>query len=90
MNKFLGGFFIGIGFVVFFAAIRVSQKYENSNEIEKEFLNVYEYLQDSQYRVELTTPTLDVVKEKAVFFVNNNGVRMGIKINNRFYFSDFR
>lgn len=90
MKNFFSGFFLGFSLIVFLGAIRVSQKYEKPIEIEQEFTNVYEYLQDSQYRVEITTPTLDVVKEKAIFFVKNNGVRLGIKIDNRFYFCDLR
>lgn len=88
--EFLKGIFIGVCLVCFIAAVRVSQKYSTPLEIEREFLNVYEYLQDRQFRVEKSTPDLSRIEANEVFFIKDNGTRFCIKIGTKIYTTDMR
>lgn len=90
MNKTLLGFFLGICFMFSLGAVRVSQKYSDPIQIEREFLNVYEYLQDKKFRVETTTPTINLLRESEPFFVNNKGLRYCVKIGTVIYSVDMK
>ena len=67
-------FFLGLSLPFFIAlAPQIGSRFKNAFEIEKEFTNVYQALDNNKFRIETSTPSMDFIGEGQPVWVYTNG-----------------
>lgn len=91
MNRhFIFGVLFGIGIMSLCAFAKLRPNYNNFKDVDQEFSYLYDSLETFTFRLEITTPTMNLIRDHEVFFIQDAGVRFGVRIGTNVYYSEMK
>ena len=84
-------FILGLSIPLLIAAApQIGSRFKNAYEIEKEFLNVYQAMDNNKFRIETSTPSMDFMGEgQPIWVYSNNTLFLMTKLKNSRWQANF-
>lgn len=89
-RDFVLGVLFGVGFLSLCAFTKLRPNYNSFKDVDQEFSYLYDSLETFTFRLETSTPTMNLVRDHEVFFIQDRGVRFGVRIGTNVYYSEMK
>ena len=89
-KDFWFGMFFGFALLSLCAFTKLRPNYNSFKDVDQEFSYLYDSLETFTFRLEMSTPTMNLIRDHEVFFIQDAGVRFGVRIGTNIYYSEMK